>query len=205
MYKLYTSPLSQHGRRVVSLLEQNRIPYQVQHVAIEQGEHLKPEFTAINPNNQLPALEVDGTVLIESHAIMRFLCDTHGLDDWYPKDTAKRALVDRWLDWNHYSLGPWVTVLVINKVMLGPNGDASAVALAEGALDRAFPFLESHLGDGPFVVGGKPTIADLAIASNVFQLNFANAAPVSKNINAWMERLNTLEGFLASLPSEQKH
>lgn len=199
-YLLYTSPLSQHGRRVVSLLEEAGIPYAIEPIAIEKGEHLGPTFAEVNPNRQVPALAVDGKILLESHAIMRFLCDRHGLDAWYPKEPWIRAQVDQWLDWNHYRLGHNVSAFVVNKVMLGDDGDSGVIARSEEALAVALQVLENHLGAGPYLVGEAPTIADLAVASNVFQLGFARAVPETPNIGGWMTQVSQLKGFKASLP-----
>jgi glutathione S-transferase len=200
MYELYTSPLSQHCRRVVSLLEEEGIAYTKHPIAIEQGEHMSPAYMAINPNHQLPALKVDDVVLLESNAMLRFLCDTHGLDAWYPKAALARATVDQWLDWNQCRLGPAVVQLVMNKVFLGPKGDPKAVEQAIEKLTDVFGVLESHLNGRTFVAGDRPTIADLSIASNVFQLGFADAVPKSANVGAWFGRVMELRGVRASLP-----
>jgi glutathione S-transferase len=200
MYKLYHSPLSQHARRVVSLLEEAGIEYEVEPIAVEKGEHMSPAYMAVNPNHQLPAMEVDGEVMLESHAIMRFLCDTHGLDSWYPKVPRQRAGVDQWLDWNHCRLMTPVNTLVYNKVLLGENGDKAAIARSEAQLPEVFEVLEHHLQGRNFVAGDSPTIADLSIASNIFQLGFADAVPKSPNIGAWLGRVGELKGYRASLP-----
>lgn len=200
MYELYMSPLSQHARRVVSLLEETGIPYTPKPVALEKGEHMSPAYLAINPNHQVPALRVEEQILLESNAIMRFLCDEHGLDTWYPKSGLARARVDQWLDWNQTRLGGSVTQLVLNKVFLGPNGDMQAAERAEKHLAEVFGVLETHLEGRTFVAADHPTIADLSIASNCFQLGFAGAAPTSPNIGAWLGRVSELRGYRASLP-----
>lgn len=200
MYELYMSPLSQHCRRVVSLLEEENIPYTKRPIAVETGEHMSPAYLAINPNHQLPALKVDGEIMLESNAMLRFISDKHGLDKWYPKDLLARAKVDQWLDWNQCRLGPNVTQLVLNKVFLGPNGDAKLVEQASMRLAEVNAVLEKHLDGRTFVAADHPTIADLSIASNLFQLNFAEAFPKSPNIAAWFGRIAELRGFRASLP-----
>jgi glutathione S-transferase len=201
MYELYMHPISQHSRRVVSLLEEAGIEYTAKPVALEKGEHMAPPFLAVNPNHQVPALKVDGEVLLESNAILRFLCNAHGLDAWYPGGAMARARVDQWLDWNQCRLGPTVTQLVVNKVILGDKGDKQAIAQAEEKLPEVFSVLESHLGGRNFVAADQPTIADLSIASSVFQLGFAGALPTTPNIGAWFQRVSELRGFRASLPA----
>lgn len=201
MYELYMSPLSQHSRRVVSLLAEADIPYTPRPVAVEKGEHMSPEYMAVNPNHQVPALSIDGEVLLESNTILRFLCDRHGLDTWYPKDTMVRARVDQWLDWNQCRLGPQVTQLVVNTVFLGANGDKQAISQAQEKLVDVFGVLENRLAERSFVAAEQPTIADLSIASCLFQLGFADAVPKSPNIGAWFRRVGELRGYRASLPA----
>ena len=73
MYTLFHSPYSQHARRVVSLMIEAGLEYQLRHVAMEKGEHLAPAYLAVNPNHQVPTL-LDGDVKIhESNAILRSL------------------------------------------------------------------------------------------------------------------------------------
>jgi len=199
MYTLYHFPYSQHGRRIVSLLEQANIPYQIKHVAMDQGEHMSPAFLDINPNHQVPVLEADGFRLSESNAILRFLCNEHGLTDWYPSAARTRATVDQWLDWNQCRLSPAVINVVLNKVFLGENGDQAAIALGEQQLAELLPILESGLQRTDYLAGAAPTIADLSVASNIFQLGLA-AVEVCGKTEAWYQRVMALQGFQKSLP-----
>ncbi len=98
MYTLYHFPYSQHARRIVSLLEENNLPYQVRHVAMDTNEHLSAEFLNINPNHQVPILQEGDFYLSESNAILRYLCNKHELNNWYPHEAKARAKVDQWLD-----------------------------------------------------------------------------------------------------------
>ena len=106
MYTLFHSPFSQHARRVVSLMIEAGLEYQLRHVAMEKGEHLSPAYLAVNPNHQVPTL-LDGDVKIhESNAILRYLCLKHDLTQWYPQALPARAAVEQWLDWNQCRLSP---------------------------------------------------------------------------------------------------
>lgn len=199
MYTLYHHPYSQHARRVVALLEDTGINYELQHVALEKGEHLSPEYIAINPNHQVPAL-IDGKLtLFESNAILRYLCTKHKLTDWYPEDLTTRALVDQWLDWNQCRLLPAVRDIVMNKVFLGEAGDKAAIARGEKNMPGLAAILEAGLTGRDFLTGDKPTIADLSIGSNIFQLGYAKAVPQGPNIKNWYQRVCGLKGFKKSL------
>lgn len=57
-------------------------------------------YLARNPNALIPTIDDDGFVLWESNAILRYLAAKHGGDRWWPADPARRAFMDRWMDWN---------------------------------------------------------------------------------------------------------
>lgn len=199
MYALYHHPYSQHARRVVALLEAAGIHYALQYVALEKREQLSPEYLAINPNHQVPVL-IDGKLkLFESHAILRYLCAKHDLTDWYPNDLHTRARVDQWLDWNQCRLLPAVRDIVLNKVFLGDAGDQAAIARGEQNLPGLASILDTALAGRAFLIGDRPSIADLSIGSNLFQLGYANATPTLPNITKWYQRLGEIDGFKKSL------
>ena len=55
----------------------------------------------INPAHLIPTIVDDGFVLWESRAIMQYLCNKYAPDNTlYPKDPQKRAIVDRWLNFD---------------------------------------------------------------------------------------------------------
>jgi len=201
MYTLYHFPYSQHARRVVSLLEAAKLPYTLHHIDMGQGEHLSADYLAINPNHQIPTL-VDGDLKIhESNAILRYLCNKHGLTDWYPADLKRRALTDQWLDWNQSRLSPAVIDIVRNKVFLKDKGDKDAIARGESRLRELGPILEDGLRQADYLTGATATIADLSVASNLFQLGLAGAIPPGERITAWYVRIGQMEAFRKSLPS----
>ncbi len=200
MITLFHSPISQHSRRVVSLLEEANIAYDAKLVDMMKGEYLTPEFLAINPNHQVPTL-IDGDIKIhESNAILRYLCNKHELTQWYPTDLANRAMVDQWLDWSQCQMSPAVVDIVLNKVFLQENGDASAIKRGQEKMVELTAILDKHLSDRDFLCGEHATIADLALASNVFHLGLAQERPDTVNINNWFGRMNELKGFVKSLP-----
>jgi glutathione S-transferase len=202
MYQLYLHPYSQHSRRVVSLLEEAGLEYEPLQVDLLNGEHLSAEYLAINPNHQVPAL-IDGeTRLFESNAILRYLCVKNGLIDWYPDDLPARAAVEQWLDWTQCRLGPAVVSIVFNRVILGDKGDQEAIARGLEQMVELSAILEKELEGKIFLAGDRPSIADLALASNMFQLGLAGEIPDSENILSWYARVGELDGFQKSLPTE---
>ena len=200
MYILYHFPYSQHARRVVSLLEAARLPYELRYVDMGKGAHLSADYLAINPNHQIPTLVDGDLVLHESNAILRYLCHKHGLTDWYPADPRQRARVEQWLDWNQTRLSPAVVDIVFNTLFAGERRDEQAIARGAAKLRELGPILETGLGGHDFLAGPTPTIADLSVASNLFQLGLAKATPPGTHIAAWYQRVDAMEAFRKSLP-----
>jgi glutathione S-transferase len=200
MYILYHHPYSQHARRVVSLLVEAELEHELRHIAMDRGEHLSAEYRAINPNHQVPTL-LDGEVkLHESNAILRYLCFKHELTQWYPSSLAQRATVEQWLDWNQCRLSPAVVDIVLNTVFLGERGDAAAIERGRTRWMELEPVLEAQLNGRDFLAGERATIADLSLASSLFQLSLARVVPSGAGTQHWLQRVHEINGFRRSLP-----
>lgn len=203
MISLYFFPFSQHSRRVISLLEEANIEYQGNLVDMMKGEHKSIEYLEINPNHQVPSL-IDGKVCLhESNTIMRYLCDKYQLDDWYPTTLEKRAQVDQWLDWCQCRFGPAVKDIVFNSVFAEKAGvlpDQNAIIRGNETLIELVSILENHLSINQFLGANHATIADLALASNVFHLSLAKQQISSPAVLAWYDKVASLQGFQKSLP-----
>jgi glutathione S-transferase len=77
MLKLYGGARSR-ASIVQWYLEELEVPYEFVKLDMQAGEHLKPEYLAINPVGKVPAI-VDGDFqLWESGAILLYLADKYG-------------------------------------------------------------------------------------------------------------------------------
>src|SRR5688572_2742041 len=87
------------------MLEEARIPYEIQKVDIEKGEQFRPEFLKINPNNKIPAiLDKDGgAAVFEVGAILIYLAEKSG--KFLPTAEKPRAEAISWLVWGLTGLG----------------------------------------------------------------------------------------------------
>lgn len=83
--QLYMDWLSQPSRAVAIFCDINRIPVDITEVKILKKMVRSEEFKQINPNMKVPAIKEGDFTLYESHAILRYLCNSRGLNDhWYP-------------------------------------------------------------------------------------------------------------------------
>jgi len=95
---LHTCPDSPPGRAVEMVLKHLKIPYAITPVSFEDGEQFSPKFIQMYPQGELPIIRDGDLVIGESVAIIQYLAEKYGKDDtFYPKDLAKRAVVNHHL------------------------------------------------------------------------------------------------------------
>jgi GST-like protein len=109
MIDLYTW-LTPNGRKVSLMLEETGLPYRALPVNIGLGEQFAPAFTAINPNQKIPAIvDPEGRggaplTLFESGAILQYLAEKSGR--FLPTEPAARWRTLQWLHFQAANLGP---------------------------------------------------------------------------------------------------
>ena len=109
MIQLYTWG-TPNGKKASIMLEEVGLPDEVHAINIGQGDQMKPEYLAINPNNKIPAIiDSDGPdgkplKLFESGAILMYLAEKSG--KLWPQDMAKRYEVIQWLMFQMGGIGP---------------------------------------------------------------------------------------------------
>ena len=109
MIQLYTWG-TPNGKKASIMLEEIGMPYEVHAINLQQGDQMKPEYLAINPNNKIPAIiDTEGAggkpfKLFESGAILMYLAEKSG--KLWPADIVKRYEVIQWLMFQMGGVGP---------------------------------------------------------------------------------------------------
>ncbi|KAI3823632.1 hypothetical protein L1987_05072 [Smallanthus sonchifolius] len=179
--KAYADRMSQPSRAVLIFCKINVIDFEEILVDISKNQQFSPEYKAINPMYQVPAI-VDGQFkLFESHAILIYICCAFPgvASHWYPSDLTKRAKIHSVLDWHHSNLRRGSAGLVFNTLLAQLDSHQSypqVVNQAEGILLRSLSRLENFwLKDGRFLVGSsQPSIADISLVCEIMQLELLN-------------------------------
>jgi GST-like protein len=108
MIDLYTWT-TPNGRKISIMLEETGLPYKVIPVDLGKEEQHSARFTALNPNQKIPAIvdhDLDGEPLtiFESGAILVHLAEKTG--GFLPRDVRGRAAVMQWLMFQMSHVGP---------------------------------------------------------------------------------------------------
>jgi glutathione S-transferase len=129
-------------------------------VSALDGETRRPEFLAINPMGQIPAILLDdGRRLAQSNAIIRYLAAGSAM---LPDDAFSAAKVDEWLFWEQYSHEPYIAVCRSQMHYLGKSAaerEAWRVERGEAALD----LMDRHLATRDWFANDRFSIADIAL------------------------------------------
>ncbi|XP_019171130.1 PREDICTED: glutathione S-transferase T1-like isoform X2 [Ipomoea nil] len=198
--KLYVDRMSQPSRALLIFCKANGIDFEEVQIQIAKGQHRTPEYAAINPMKQVPAV-VDGDFkLFESHAALKYLAAANGVaDHWYPADLQKRAKVDSVCDWHHSNLRRGAAGYVFNTALAPAFGlpcNPHAAAEAEKVLLASLGTLESFWlqGDGDFLLGNtQPSLADLSLVCELMQLEVLDDKERERIISPYKKVLKWME------------
>jgi glutathione S-transferase len=178
------------------------------------GKTREPDFLAKDPAHLTPMLEEDGLPrgsMWESCAIMAYLCNRHGLTQFYPEDAGERAMID---NANFYLIGTFYPLVArATYPTLGfpqypgevATSDASEELKAQAqrdataALSEPLDVYRQFFLDGKTFIGGdSPCIADFRLAAT---LEFLRA--IDYDFPEWAEQyLEAMESALGDAYSE---
>ena len=195
------------------------------------GQTRSPEYMARNPAHLTPMIEDKGLprgVLWESCAIMQYLANKHGLEKFYPKAPAKRAMVDSAMFYLMGTLYPYVARATypalgfpqyageVGHSDAHPDKKSEAQKAAVAAIAEPLEVFHSFFRDGkPFIGGKSPSIADIRLAATLEFLAVIDyalptwakeyvAAMEKKLGKAYAEPAGDVRGYIAHVKSQAK-
>jgi glutathione S-transferase len=147
------------------------------------GKTGESDYLDKNPSRLTPMLEEEGlprAAMWESCAIMQYLCNKHGLEQFYPTDPARRAMVDSAM---FYLIGTLYPILAratypalgfpqypgeVGSSEADDALKAKAQQDATSALAHPLEVYRKFFLDGKRFIGGdSPSIADIRLAASL--------------------------------------
>jgi glutathione S-transferase len=160
MLKLYHSPgacsLVPH-----IALEEAGANFEPVRVIVAKGEHLRPEYLAINPHARVPALGTDRGVITENVAILNFIADEYKAAGSVPRiDPYVAARTNELLSW--FASTVHISFAQLWRAERFTRDESLHEAIFEGGrenLHEQFAEIEELAGDG-WLVGDEFTATD---------------------------------------------
>ena len=197
--------------KVAILCNELSIPYEINQVPFSDVK--KPAYLAINPNGRLPAIQDPNTnlTLWESGAIFEYLIERYDTNHKlsFPAGSDEAQLARQWLFFQTSGQGPYYGQLSFFKKFHSEKIPSVIERFAK-EVNRVTSVLEGWLvkqkeefgaaNDGPWLVGGKLSYADLAFVpwQRVMTMVFLEKEEYNANdypeVTAWMGRMLEREG-----------
>lgn len=200
LYSFFRSGTSHRLRIALNLkgLTADYIP-----VDLRVDEQAQAPFKAINPQGLVPALEVDGQVLIQSPAIIEWLEETHPTPALLPQGAEARARVRALAAIVGCDVHPINNRRILMHLRKQFGADESAVnAWCATWISAGFDAIEALLAQdttrGDFCFGGAPTLADVYLVPQV-----ESARRFGVDLSAW-PLISAVDAACAKLPAFAK-
>ena len=168
MIDLYFWPTG-NGKKIIILLEELGLPYNIKPINIGRGDQLTPEFLKVSPNGRMPAIVDDEPMgggapmsIFESGPIMMYLAEKTGR--FYPQDPRSKYDVAQWIGWQLANQGPKLGEQghFRRAAESGNNGDLTyALRRFDNEAHRIFGVMNLGLFNKRYLAAGQYTIADM--------------------------------------------
>jgi len=203
--KLYSYWRSSSAYRVRIALNLKNLDYEIIPVSLAPGvsEHRKDEYRSVNAQMLVPFLD-DGEVAIgQSMAILEYLEETYPQAPLLPADEPMRSRVRAFCNMIACDIQPLNNLRVMQFIKTEFDADASGDWYSHW-IHEGFRAAEALAGDGPYVFGAAPTLADAMLVPQVYNARRFNV-PLDEfpKLLAATDACNELDAFKKAAPEQQ--
>jgi glutathione S-transferase len=151
----------------------------------------------VNAMGEIPVLEDSGAKLTQTAPILLMLAERYGR--FGAADDRERFEILRWLFWDNHKLTGTMATYRFQRAFT-PSPDQNVLAFLRKRLDDYLGIVARQVRDRPFVIGARPTIADLSMCA---YLSFPPAeagydlAASHPEVHGWLQRIAALPGWQA--------
>lgn len=147
------------------VLAESGLPFDVRFLKLRDGESRTPEYLAINPKGEVPALDVDGTIVTEIPAICALVGDLAPASGLMPQAPLARAEAASWLAWCSWRMSSaFILAFAPQRLTKDEAAQADIRAAARTNIARHMDHAAGALGGRPMLCGSALTAADYYLA-----------------------------------------
>ena len=150
----------------------------------------------INEMGEAPVLAHGARKLTQSGVILNYLAKRSGKFLPVGEDQELEAL--RWIIFDNQKVNGFLGPYRFLKNWAKPAPDPAVLAFFKGRIDGNLAIINKRLDARPFLLGDKPTIADVSLAGYLYYPAEEFGFDLGKDhpaINAWRERMKALPGW----------
>lgn len=164
--------------------------YQSTLINLRNGDHLKPEFKAINPRMQVPALQVDGQLLTQLIAIIEFIDTTFPQAHIFPKNAFEKAEALSTLAWMNNTVHPTFTRIFRPERFGGDQAKDAVKAVALESFKSYLAEIDSMTVSKEYICGNMLTPADIYTIAFIRWAGMAGIDPSQyQNYQKYVQKL----------------
>jgi glutathione S-transferase len=193
-YQLYCFAQSGNAYRAALMLNLIEADWEPVFVDFFSGETRKAEYrNNVNEMGEVPVLAHGKRKLSQSGVILTYLAGRSG--KFAPKGEDERLEAMRWIIFDNQKVNGFLGPYRFLRNFAKPPGDPAVMGFLKGRIDGNLAIVNRRLSTRPFVLGERPTIADISLTgylyypSNEFGFDIAAEHPA---IGAWLERIQAL-------------
>jgi glutathione S-transferase len=162
-----------------------------------QGVQRTPEYRdKINEMGEIPVLVHGKKTFTQSGVILTYLSDLTGKFKPQGEDEKLEAL--RWIIFDNQKVNGFLGPFRFLKNFAKPAGDPAVLAFLKGRIDGNLAIINKRLTTHDYLLGQRPTIADISLAGYLFYPADEFGFDIGKDhsaIGAWCERMKALPGW----------
>ena len=206
MLELYHHNTSVCAVKVRLVLAEKEIDWTGHYIDIIAGDQFTPEFTALNPNQKIPAvIDQDGPdgkpyTIFESGAILMYMGEKHG--QFLPREMAPRYEVLQWLMFQMGGVGP-IFGQTHHFRRAAPEKVPYGIERYTKETRRLWGVMDGRLAENEWMAAGEFTIADNAIFPWTMRYEWQGIAlDEFPNVKRWYEAIDARPGVQRGLAAQ---
>ena len=166
--KLYHCPKTR-SVRVLWLLEELGIPYQLETINVFAGEGQNPDYLKLNPGGSVPTLDDDGTIIYEAGAICMHLTDRHPEKKLAPLiNTPLRSHYYQWMFYVPATMElPLVNIFLHTSLLEESKRRPAIVEDSKERFKKIAANINTSLNGNNYILGDQFSTADIMIGSTL--------------------------------------
>ena len=196
-YELHCFAQSGNAYRAALMLNLVGADWKPVYVDFFKGQTRTPEYRGeINEMGEAPVLVHGEKKLTQSGVILTYLARRTG--KYLPQGEEEELEALRWIIFDNQKVNGFLGPYRFLKNFAKPAGDPAVLAFFKGRIDGNLAIVNKRLEGGKFLLGERPTIADVSLAGYLYypaeEFGFDIAAE-HRNIATWLGRMKALPGW----------